>query len=93
MMSTHVEGVDLYMYLGDVCQRRGHFICPQRSVNVVDDEDDQGELFVDIVDRKTEEVLVNSVHSDWIHPLMVNGCIVPCKLIQKHRQMDCFKMT
>ena len=46
----------------------------------VDDEDDQEELFVDIVDRKTETVLVNSVHSEWIHPLMVNGCIVPCKL-------------
>ena len=64
------------------CQKQGHVIkcCPQRLVNVVDDEDDQGELFVDIVDRKTEKVLVNSVHSEWIHPLMVNGCIVPCKL-------------
>ena len=52
--------------------------CPaynKRSVNP-----EVGELFVDIVDRKTEKVLVNLVHSERIHPLMVNGCIVPCKL-------------
>ena len=46
------------------CQRRGHFIrcCPQRLVNVVDDDGDQDEeVFVDI---KTNELLVNSVHSE-----------------------------
>ena len=49
-------------------------------MNVVDDKDDQGALFVDIVDRKTEKVLVNTVHSQWIHPMMGNGCIVPCNI-------------
>ena len=51
-------------------------------MNVVDDDGDQDEeVFVDIVDIKTNELLVNSVHSEWVHhPLMVNKCIVPCKL-------------
>ena len=50
-------------------------------MNVVDDDGDQDEeVFVDIVDIKTNELLVNSVHSEWVHPLMVNKCIIPCKL-------------
>ena len=45
-------------------------------MNVVDDDGDQDEeVFVDIVDIKTNELLVNSVHYEWVHPLMV-----PCKL-------------
>ena len=50
-------------------------------MNVVDDDGDQDEeVFVDIVGIKTNELLVNSVHSEWVLPLMVNKCIVPCKL-------------
>ena len=43
------------------CQIRGHVIrfCPQRSVTVVDDDGDQDEeVLVDIVDIKTNELLV-----------------------------------
>ena len=54
-------------------------------MNVVYDDGDQDEeVFVDI---KTNELLVNSVHSEWVHPFMVFKCIVLVSLTQEHRLM------